>query len=99
MNIGLLDAIKIMDNGTTEELAEIANKYKVSAGDALVMAMKSAAKIMKSCVPMKPETCREEDKKVHMYCPGCEADISFWQEEWEFCPFCGQAIRIQRENE
>ncbi len=99
MNIELLDAIKLMDNVSAEDLAEIANKYKVSAGDALVMAMKRAAKIMKTCVPMKPETYREEDKKVHMYCPGCEADISFWKEEWEFCPFCGQAIRIPRENE
>jgi ribosomal silencing factor RsfS len=64
MNIGLLDAIKLLDNGTTEDLIEMAVKYDVSAGDAFVMAMHRAVKVMKSCVPMKPETCREEDKKV-----------------------------------
>ena len=53
MNIGLLDAIKLLDNGTTEDLAEIAVKYDVSAGDALVMAMQRAAKVMKTAVPME----------------------------------------------
>lgn len=56
MNMGLLDAIKLLDNGTTEDLIGIAVKYDVSAGDAFVMAMQRAVKIMKTCVPMKPET-------------------------------------------
>ena len=96
MNIGLLDAIKLLDNGSTEDLAEIAVKYDVSAGDALVMAMERAVKIMKTAVPMDANTSKEADGTVHMYCPDCNGDITDWNEEWSFCPFCGQAIRIQK---
>ena len=100
MNIGLLDAIKIMDNGSTEDLAEIANKYDVSAGDALVMAMKRAVKIMKTAVPMEAKKSKEADGTVHIYCPDsdCNGDITDWNKEWSFCPYCGQAVRMPKEK-
>lgn len=99
MNIGLIDAIKLLKaDVTVEELTEMQEKYDTSFPVLLFYANQRAVKIMETAIPMKPETCKEEDKKVHMYCPDCTADISDWQEEWSFCPFCGQAIRIPKED-
>ena len=49
---------------------------------------------------LQAKKIKESDGTVHMFCPDpdCNGDITEWNEEWSFCPFCGQAIRIPRES-
>lgn len=99
MNIGLLDAIEILSNGTSANFARMADKYKVSMGEVFLSAIERAVKIMKTAVPMEAKKSKEADGTVHIYCPDCNGDITEWNEEWSFCPFCGQAIRIPKEDQ
>lgn len=98
MNIGLLDAIEILSDGTSANFARMADKYKVSMGEVFLSAIERAVKIMKTAVPMEAKKSKDVDGTVHMYCPDpdCNGDITEWNEEWSFCPFCGQAIRIPK---
>lgn len=97
MTIGIIDAVKLMD-GTTEDLAEISTKYNVSPGEAFKQSMRTAVIIMKAAIPKKPDKCKEEDGKIHWFCPACTADISDWQDGWDFCPCCGQAVSMPEEE-
>lgn len=96
IEIGILDAITALRDGNYAELAE---KYKCTPTDVILSAQARAIEAMNYFVPKLPDTCKEEDGKVHMYCPSCEADITKWDESWGFCPYCGQAVRMLEEKE
>ena len=95
MKIGIVDAIKVLNGGTTKgTIEQIAIKNKLTVPELESAARERAVALMLYALPDRPDTCREEDGKIHMYCPGCTADISDWQDGWEFCPYCGQAITM-----
>ena len=89
MTIGIVDAIKAIRDGDYKEIAE---KYGCTTTEIILAAQERAISIMKFAIPNKADTCKEEDGKIHMHCPSCEADITDWNDDWGFCPYCGQAI-------
>lgn len=100
MNIGLLDSIELLKEAG--RIKELETKYKMPSPVLLIHATRRAVKIMETAVP-KEATIVKNVEGTHVYgtqvyCPECKADITNWQEEWSFCPFCGQAIRIPKEN-
>lgn len=88
----------VIDVLSHKNVDAIAAKYRITADEAKELAEKIAVRVLKFCIEGKPDKCREEDGKIHMYCPGCTADITDWGDGWEFCPYCGQAVRMQKEE-
>ena len=98
MKVGILEAIKIFTGSEKlDYYKKMAAKYKCDIYELEKMAKETAVGVMKTAIPLKPETCKEEDGRIHLFCPGCETDISDWQDEWSFCPYCGQAITMPKE--
>ena len=95
INIGTLDAISALKEGN---YAEIAEKHNCTTTDVILAAQDRAIEAMTYNIPKAPDTCKEEDGRIHMYCPSCETDISDWDDSWDFCPYCGQAIRMVEEK-
>lgn len=100
MNIGIVDAIKVLKGGNPKgTLEQIAIKNKCTVPELENAARKRAVALMLYALPNRPDTCREEDGKIHMYCPNCENDITCFEEDWDFCPYCGQAVTMPEEEE
>ena len=96
INIGSLDAISALRGGN---YAELAQKYKCSTTDVILASQARAIEAMTYNIPKAPDTCKEADGRIHMYCPSCETDITDWNDSWDFCPYCGQAIRMTEGKE
>ena len=99
MKVGILEAIKIFAGSEKPDYYKrMLAKYKCDIYELEKMAKETAVGVMLTALPLKPETCKEEDGRTHFYCPGCEADISDWQDGWSFCPYCGQAVAFPEEE-
>lgn len=96
ISIGILDTISALRNGN---YAEIAEKHNCTTTDVILAAQERAVKVLETAIPKAPDTCKEADGRIHMYCPSCETDITDWNDSWDFCPYCGQAIRMVEEKE
>lgn len=95
IQIGIIDTIKALRDGN---YAELAQKYHCTPTDVILSSQARAIEAMNYFIPKAPDTCKEADGRIHVYCPSCETDISDWDDSWDFCPYCGQAIRIQEEK-
>ena len=98
IQIGIFDTISALRDGN---YAEIAEKHKCTTTDVILASQARAIEALTYNIPKAPDTCKEEDGRIHAYCPSCEADITDWNDDWNdwsFCPYCGQAIRMMEEK-
>ena len=96
IQIGIVDTIKALSEGCYQDLAK---KYGCTPTEIAIAAFDRSIKVLRFAIPKAPDMCREADGKVHAYCPSCETDISDLDDSWDFCPYCGQAIRMTEEKE
>lgn len=95
----LADAIKILDpETTTAEMCRIAEENKMSSLGAIATARQMAVRLMRYAIENKAEVYQYDDGSEHTHCPNCSSDITEHGEGWEFCPFCGQAVKFSEEG-
>ena len=93
------DAKKVIGpESKTKDILMIGEKYRMVPSATELEARRIAARIMKYAIDKAPRIEYGQGGERTAYCKVCEADITDGFGEWEYCPFCGQAVKFPEEE-
>ena len=89
------DAIKVIDPTRTDaDRLRIGEKYKIGLAETDLLARTIAARVMRYAVDNAPRIEFHQGGERTAFCPTCDSDITEGGGSWEYCPFCGQAVKF-----